>query len=73
MAQAGFFFDPDDENTDGVSCPFCLKSLTGWEESDDPLYVIFLKFTSFLTNFYNLVFFFVSDCFGFYVEFDKEK
>ncbi|VDK83397.1 unnamed protein product [Litomosoides sigmodontis] len=37
MAQAGFFFDPDDENVDGVSCPFCLKSLTGWEDTDDPL------------------------------------
>ncbi|VDK86478.1 unnamed protein product [Onchocerca ochengi] len=37
MALAGFFFDPDDDNTDNVSCPFCLKSLTGWEESDDPL------------------------------------
>ncbi|KAL3989399.1 Inhibitor of Apoptosis domain family protein [Acanthocheilonema viteae] len=37
MAQAGFFFDPDDENPDSVSCPFCLKSLTGWEDGDDPL------------------------------------
>lgn len=37
MAQAGFFFDPDDDNVDGVSCPFCLKSLTGWEDNDDPL------------------------------------
>ncbi|VDO58788.1 unnamed protein product [Onchocerca flexuosa] len=37
MAEAGFFFDPDDDNTDNVSCPFCLKSLTGWEESDNPL------------------------------------
>ncbi|VDN89544.1 unnamed protein product [Brugia pahangi] len=37
MAKAGFFFDPDNDNIDGVSCPFCLKSLTGWEDNDDPL------------------------------------
>ncbi|EFO24459.1 hypothetical protein LOAG_04028 [Loa loa] len=37
MAQAGFFFDPDSDNADNVSCPFCLRSLTGWEDSDDPL------------------------------------
>ncbi|VDM96877.1 unnamed protein product [Thelazia callipaeda] len=36
MAQAGFFFDPDKDNIDSVTCPFCLKGLARWEEGDDP-------------------------------------
>ncbi|VDN59082.1 unnamed protein product [Dracunculus medinensis] len=37
MAKAGFFFLPDEADSDSVRCPFCLKNLTGWEENDDPM------------------------------------
>ncbi|VDM50655.1 unnamed protein product [Toxocara canis] len=38
MAQAGFFYNPSEEDgeVDNVTCPFCLKELTGWEPNDDP-------------------------------------
>uniref|UniRef100_A0A915BE41 Uncharacterized protein n=1 Tax=Parascaris univalens TaxID=6257 RepID=A0A915BE41_PARUN len=37
MAKAGFFYNPGNDNDlDNVTCPFCLKELTGWEANDDP-------------------------------------
>lgn len=44
MAKAGFFFLPDEADSDSVRCPFCLKNLTGWEENDDPMLVLRLNF-----------------------------
>ncbi|VDN35858.1 unnamed protein product, partial [Gongylonema pulchrum] len=37
MAAAGFYYDPDNTVRDNVTCPFCLKSLMGWEFDDDPV------------------------------------
>ncbi|OTB06474.1 hypothetical protein M426DRAFT_20924 [Hypoxylon sp. CI-4A] len=37
FAQAGFFFDPTVEAPDNTVCFLCLKSITGWEENDNPV------------------------------------
>ena len=37
MAEAGFIYSPDRLDDDCVKCPFCLKELNSWEESDDPI------------------------------------
>ncbi|KAH8699112.1 hypothetical protein BGW36DRAFT_358620 [Talaromyces proteolyticus] len=36
MAEAGWYFCPNDESPDLASCPYCKLSLDGWEETDDP-------------------------------------
>lgn len=37
MAAAGFYYDPTSEVKDRTTCFMCLKTLDGWEPSDDPL------------------------------------
>ncbi|SPQ25479.1 031bdb73-5975-4446-a97e-f27b94bc82cc [Thermothielavioides terrestris] len=37
LAKAGFFFDPHPKSPDNVVCFLCAKSLTGWEEHDNPV------------------------------------
>jgi hypothetical protein len=34
--KAGFYFAPDAEHPDNVTCYLCNKSLDGWEPEDDP-------------------------------------
>ncbi|TRM58975.1 hypothetical protein BD626DRAFT_573008 [Schizophyllum amplum] len=36
LAEAGFFYDPAYDERDNVSCFMCSKSLSQWEEDDDP-------------------------------------
>lgn len=36
LAEAGFFFDPSQTSLDGVTCFVCKKSVSEWEEGDDP-------------------------------------
>ena len=36
MVNAGWFFDPNEETPDGVTCPYCGLSLDTWEAGDDP-------------------------------------
>ncbi|VDK46020.1 unnamed protein product [Anisakis simplex] len=39
MAEAGFFYCPGrtKQDADNVKCPFCLKELTHWEPTDNPI------------------------------------
>lgn len=37
FANAGFYFAPDAEHVDNVTCYLCHKSLDGWETDDDPI------------------------------------
>jgi hypothetical protein len=36
LAEAGFYYDPSFEDRDSVTCFFCNKQLSEWEERDDP-------------------------------------
>lgn len=40
MAQAGFVYTPTVAGDDTASCLYCKISLSGWDEDDDPMYVI---------------------------------
>ncbi|KAF2276713.1 uncharacterized protein EI97DRAFT_450033 [Westerdykella ornata] len=37
MVEAGWYYDPSEENPDGVTCPYCSLSLDAWTPTDDPL------------------------------------
>lgn len=37
LAKSGFYFDPEKEDVDNVTCYMCKKSLSGWTELDDPV------------------------------------
>ncbi|KAF2170024.1 hypothetical protein M409DRAFT_51796 [Zasmidium cellare ATCC 36951] len=37
LARAGFFYRPDQESTDNVTCFMCNVRLDGWEETDVPI------------------------------------
>lgn len=41
MARAGFVFTPSQDDVDLATCLFCKVALSGWDEDDDPLYVLF--------------------------------
>ncbi|KAI0746858.1 hypothetical protein C8Q80DRAFT_802071 [Daedaleopsis nitida] len=43
LAEAGFYFDPDHESPDNVTCFMCNKSLGGWEPDDDPFAIHYEK------------------------------
>ncbi|UTT90514.1 hypothetical protein NDA17_005343 [Ustilago hordei] len=36
LAEAGFYFTPNQEEADNAKCIYCGKALGGWEKSDDP-------------------------------------
>ncbi|KAM5443841.1 hypothetical protein MferCBS31731_001087 [Microsporum ferrugineum] len=36
MVEAGWYFCPNEESDDLVSCPYCKLSLDGWEPKDNP-------------------------------------
>jgi hypothetical protein len=36
LADAGFFWDPSDDDRDNVTCFLCAKQLSDWQEDDDP-------------------------------------
>ncbi|SNX86334.1 uncharacterized protein MEPE_05043 [Melanopsichium pennsylvanicum] len=38
LAEAGFFFTPNEEEPDNAKCIYCHKALGGWEKSDDPIH-----------------------------------
>ncbi|EEP82323.1 predicted protein [Uncinocarpus reesii 1704] len=38
MVEAGWYFCPNDESDDFVSCAYCDLGLDGWERGDDPFY-----------------------------------
>lgn len=41
MAKGGWIFNPGEaEDSDLVTCFYCGKNLDGWEQGDDPTYVI---------------------------------
>jgi hypothetical protein len=37
LAESGWFFDPEVDAEDAVSCPYCNLSIGNWEPKDDPL------------------------------------
>lgn len=37
MIDAGWYFCPNEESEDFVTCAYCKLSLDGWEPKDDPL------------------------------------
>ncbi|KAF2130477.1 inhibitor of apoptosis repeat-containing protein [Dothidotthia symphoricarpi CBS 119687] len=37
LAAAGWYYDPTEETSDGVTCPYCSLSLDAWDAGDDPL------------------------------------
>jgi len=41
LAEAGFICCVSKHDNDLVQCQVCLKKLHGWEEDDDPWYVVF--------------------------------
>lgn len=43
LADAGFFYKPNVESKDNVSCFLCEKELNSWSEDDDPADVHFAK------------------------------
>ena len=43
LAEAGFYYDPAYDERDNVSCFMCNKSLSQWEEEDDPFEVHWQK------------------------------
>lgn len=38
LAQAGFHFEPTEEDTDNASCIYCGRTLSGWEKTDDAVH-----------------------------------
>ncbi|ETS64606.1 chromosome segregation protein [Moesziomyces aphidis] len=38
LAEAGFLFNPTEEEPDNAKCIYCDRSLGGWEKSDDPVH-----------------------------------
>ena len=43
LAEAGFYFNPDSDSNDNVTCFMCKKSLGGWEPDDDPFTIHYDK------------------------------
>lgn len=43
LAEAGFYFDPDSDNPDNVTCFMCKKGVAGWEPEDDPFSIHYDK------------------------------
>ncbi|KAF5389494.1 hypothetical protein D9757_004327 [Collybiopsis confluens] len=43
LAEAGFYFDPNSEDNDLVTCYMCSKQLGEWSEKDDPFEIHFKK------------------------------
>ncbi|KAJ8523175.1 hypothetical protein ONZ45_g279 [Pleurotus djamor] len=43
LAEAGFYYDPSYEDRDAVKCYMCMKSLSDWEEEDDPFEIHWSK------------------------------
>jgi len=41
LAKAGFALMANNAGDTSASCPYCLVSLSGWDEDDDPMYVAF--------------------------------
>jgi cytochrome c peroxidase len=39
LAESGWYFDPEIDADDAVSCAYCNLSIGNWEPKDDPLYV----------------------------------
>ena len=44
MAKAGFVYTPQSAGDDTATCFYCELALSGWEEGDDPLYVVSISF-----------------------------
>lgn len=38
LAQAGFHYEPTEEDPDNASCIYCGRTLSGWEKSDDAVH-----------------------------------
>lgn len=51
MAAAGFFFIGNDNDPDLVECFICGKQLDGWEQEDDPWYVVRASYVIFVIIF----------------------
>lgn len=43
LAEAGFYFDPSDEDPDSVTCFMCEKQLGEWDSEDDPYELHYTK------------------------------
>lgn len=43
LAEAGFYYDPDSDHPDNVTCFMCKKNLGGWEPDDDPFAIHYEK------------------------------
>lgn len=44
MAKAGFVYTPQERGDDTATCFYCDLALSGWDEDDDPLYVVITSF-----------------------------
>ncbi|KAI0711191.1 hypothetical protein C8T65DRAFT_186079 [Cerioporus squamosus] len=43
LAEAGFYFDPDPDNPDNVTCFMCKKGVADWAPEDDPFSIHYDK------------------------------